>query len=119
MSYYNLKQSQFDDMPPWQKITVTTAMGSMLLNWIRDGWSKSSLLSSFAALWLLGFVLWAVWAVWVYPLLLSPLRNLPEPSGNHWMMGQWFRIVREPSGMPMREWFVFLFEGGGLLHLTN
>ncbi|KAH7175310.1 cytochrome P450 [Dactylonectria macrodidyma] len=91
-------------MPPWQKITVAAAVGCVLLNWKRDGWSKSSLLGSFVALWLLGFTLWGVWVVWVYPLLLSPLRHLPEPSGNHWMMGQWFRIIREPSGMPMREW---------------
>ncbi|KAI5459613.1 cytochrome P450 [Mariannaea sp. PMI_226] len=91
-------------MAPWQKITVASAVGCVLLSWKRDGGSKSSLLSSFVALWLLGFTLWGVWAVWVYPLLLSPLRHLPEPSGNHWMMGQWFRIMREPPGNPMREW---------------
>lgn len=47
---------------------------------------------------------YALWAVILYPKLFSPLKGLPEPSGNSWLMGQWSRIVKERSGGPMSEW---------------
>lgn len=91
---------------PWENITVGAVLGSVILNWAQSQWSKSALLGYFLGLWLVGFVLWGIWAVWVYPLFVSPLRHLPEPSDNHWLWGQFKKIIAEPSGRPMREWFV-------------
>lgn len=91
---------------PWENITVGAVLGSVILNWVQSQWSKSALLGYFLGLWLVGFVLWGIWAVWVYPLFVSPLRHLPEPSNNHWLWGQFKKIIAEPSGRPMREWFV-------------
>lgn len=49
---------------------------------------------------------WAsiAWSVVIYPTFFSPLRDLPTPHDNHWLTGQTRKILREPSGRPMREW---------------
>ncbi|KAH7005509.1 hypothetical protein EDB82DRAFT_442080, partial [Fusarium venenatum] len=89
---------------PWEIITATSAISTLTLAWAHDDWSKSQLLGRFPVLWIAGFAVWVVWAVWIYPLLVSPLRHLPGPSGNHWLMGQSKKIMAEPSGVPMRQW---------------
>ncbi|KAF7555624.1 hypothetical protein G7046_g6516 [Stylonectria norvegica] len=89
---------------PWENITAGAVMSTLTLNWAQGEWTKSFLLVRFVGLWLVGFVLWVFWAIWVYPLLVSPLRHLPQPKDNHWLYGQGRRIVAEPSGIPMREW---------------
>ncbi|CAM1506733.1 Fc.00g063740.m01.CDS01 [Cosmosporella sp. VM-42] len=89
---------------PWENITAGAAVGSLVLNWAKQEGFKWSLLGFFVVLWLVGIVLWAIWAIWIYPLFVSPLRHLPQPSGNHWLFGQFKRIMAEPSGIPMREW---------------
>ena len=91
---------------PWKNTTAFAAAGSLVLNWAKETGSRWSLLRFFVVLWLVGIMSWAIWAVWVYPLLVSPLRHLPQPRGSHWLYGQFKRIVAEPSGIPMREWFV-------------
>ncbi|KAK7427673.1 hypothetical protein QQZ08_005779 [Neonectria magnoliae] len=89
---------------PWENITGGAFATTVLLAWVRNEWSRWPLLATFFMSWTAGLVLWAIWAVWVYPLLVSPLRHLPGPSGDHWLLGQAKRIFAEPSGMPMREW---------------
>lgn len=91
---------------PWENITGGAATVTLALAWVQDDWSRLLLLKHFTKLWAVGFVLWVVWAIWIYPLFVSPLRHLPEPSNNHWFLGQAKRIFAEPSGLPMREWFV-------------
>lgn len=56
------------------------------------------------ALFALQLAVWETYALFLYHRYFSPLRHLPQPDGNHWLMGQWFRIVKEPSGHPAREW---------------
>ncbi|WPH02622.1 cytochrome P450 78A3 [Acrodontium crateriforme] len=46
----------------------------------------------------------ASWKKIIHPRYFSPLRNVPQPPNGHWLLGQTRRIVKEPSGMPMREW---------------
>lgn len=91
---------------PWENITGGAATVTLALTWVQNDWSRLLLLKHFTGLWTVGFVFWVVWAIWIYPLLVSPLRHLPEPSNNHWLLGQAKRIFAEPSGVPMREWFV-------------
>lgn len=104
---------------PWPIITTGAALGSLALNWTREQRFRSVLLGSFVALWLVGLVLWGIWTIWIYPLFVSPLRKLPEPSGNHWIWGQFRRIIAEPSGKPMRAWFVLAQERLGISLLTG
>jgi hypothetical protein len=66
--------------------------------------SAVGFLSSFLAAWIVQFFCYAVWRVILYPRFFSPFRHLPQPSGNSFFMGQWRKIVDEPSGSPMLEW---------------
>ncbi|KAF1976840.1 cytochrome P450 [Bimuria novae-zelandiae CBS 107.79] len=44
------------------------------------------------------------WGTFVYPLFLSPLRHLPQAPGANFLIGNWARILKDPSGEPQREW---------------
>jgi len=61
-------------------------------------------LTTFAVIWGAEVLAWATWVVILYPKFFSPLRGLPEPSGNSWFMGQWKSIVALPTGGPMMNW---------------
>jgi hypothetical protein len=58
----------------------------------------------FALTWTAQTAAWALWAALLYPKFFSPLRHLPGPSGNHWLLGQWARIRSEPTGTLLRDW---------------
>ena len=67
------------------------------------------------------WLIYGIYAVVIYPRYLSPLRHLPEPSGNAFFSGQWSTLVKEPSGIPMRRW-VNEIPNNGLIrykHLFN
>ncbi|KAF2795433.1 cytochrome P450 [Melanomma pulvis-pyrius CBS 109.77] len=44
------------------------------------------------------------WAIVVYPLLLSPLRHLPQPPDSSILLGHFKRIYKDPTGEPQRDW---------------
>ena len=67
-------------------------------------WPSASFLLAFAAFWALELALWAIYTVFLYPLYFSPLRHLPAPAGNSWLVGQYAKIARLPTGVPMMEW---------------
>lgn len=50
------------------------------------------------------FFLVQTWRIIVYPRFFSPLRNLPTPPNGHWLWDQTRRILKDPSGIPAREW---------------
>ena len=78
------------------------------------------------------------WSVILWPKLLSPLRHLPQPNvslglsifielsadrhlfakGGNFFMGQFFRILRDPSGIPMQQW-INEIPNDGLIRYTN
>jgi hypothetical protein len=66
--------------------------------------STFGLLGSFLTAWAIQIFCYVVWIVVLYPKFFSPLRHLPQPSGNSFFMGQFGRILAEPSGAPMLEW---------------
>lgn len=48
---------------------------------------------------------YSIYAVLIWPKYVSRLRHLPMVTeGNHPLMGQWFTITQQPSGIPMRTW---------------
>ena len=55
-------------------------------------------------LFLVQFTAYQTWKVVIYPRLFSPLRHLPTPPDNKFFTGQTFRLLREPSAMPARDW---------------
>ncbi|KXX81914.1 Cytochrome P450 734A6 [Madurella mycetomatis] len=75
-------------------------------------------LSAFAAIWTAHFLVFVVWNVILYPKVFSPLRGLPEPSGNSWFMGQFAKIYANSSGVPHMGWYE-VFPTGTLQHLAS
>ncbi|KAJ4317917.1 hypothetical protein N0V94_004680 [Neodidymelliopsis sp. IMI 364377] len=65
---------------------------------------KGSYVWSIATLFLLQYFAQVLWKVLIYPFFLSPLRHLPQPPGGHFILGQFPRIFKEPSGEPHRDW---------------
>ncbi|TWU72928.1 hypothetical protein ED733_000856 [Metarhizium rileyi] len=57
-----------------------------------------------SALFFAYFFLVQLWRIIVYPRFFSPLRRLPHPPNGHWLWDQTGRILKEPTGFPMREW---------------
>jgi hypothetical protein len=86
---------------PWR---ATTAISLVYAYFVTSPRSAVGFAGSLLAAWVVQFVGYVVWAVILYPEFFSPLRGLPEPSGNTWFMGQWHRIVHDNPGAPMLEW---------------
>ena len=90
---------------PYRLITAIALGGGYLVSSGRiPQMPQPRLVVAFTVLWVLQSWLWAVWAVILYPKVFSPLRNLPGPGGNGWLMGQHAAISRLPTGVPMLRW---------------
>ncbi|RYP45269.1 hypothetical protein DL769_011473 [Monosporascus sp. CRB-8-3] len=89
---------------PWRAISLISLASAYVSVSPEREWSAWQLLGTFATTWTFQVVCWAVWAVILWPKYFSPLRDLPEPSGNSFLLGQFHRIRKEPSGIPHREW---------------
>ncbi|KAI5199249.1 cytochrome P450 monooxygenase [Aureobasidium subglaciale] len=55
------------------------------------------------------------WSSLIYPFFFSPLRHLPHPKQTSLLLGQFSRIVKEPTGYPHREWMEEI-ENDGLIY---
>lgn len=92
-------------MVPWRGVAISSAVVAVLLALRRTEFSRCHLLGAFATAWMFQMVCWGIFTVFLFPQYFSPLRKLPGPKGDdHWMMGQYPRIVRQPTGVPMIEW---------------
>jgi hypothetical protein len=94
---------------PFKALTGLAALSSYVLVGYLPvvlPFSHPSYLGTFAQVWIVSFVVYAFWKVILWPKFVSPLRHLPSPTGGSWWLGQFPRILAEPSGAPMREWQV-------------
>lgn len=91
---------------PWKGIGLSAVATAAFLSWQLPSWTRGGFAGTLVILWLLQTVAYGVYRVLIWPKYLSPLIGLPEPSDNHWLLGQWPRISAEPSGLPMQDWFV-------------
>ncbi|OLN94302.1 Cytochrome P450 4B1 [Colletotrichum chlorophyti] len=89
---------------PWRAVSASSAAAAVLLALRQPAFSRWHLLSTFLNAWVLQMLCWALFMVFLYPQYFSRLRTLPGPENNHWLMGQYPRIMREPTGVPMIEW---------------
>ncbi|KAI8222278.1 Cytochrome P450 monooxygenase FUM15 [Colletotrichum sp. SAR 10_99] len=89
---------------PWRGVSVSSAVIAVLLALRQPVFSRCHLLVTFASAWMLQMMAWGVFVVFLYPQYFSALRTLPGPKDDHWLMGQYPRIVRQPTGVPMIEW---------------
>jgi len=90
-------------MPPSLQLLGVAAGTSFLLDRLAPAVSLG-LLTTTALLFVLEFIVYEAWLVIVYPRFFSPLRHLPTPPDGRFFTGQTRRILKEPSGMPMRDW---------------
>lgn len=59
-----------------------------------------------------------LWFCLVYPFFFSPLRHLPHPKQTSLLFGQFWRIIKEPTGLPQREWMDEI-ENDGLIYYRS
>ncbi|KAK2606476.1 hypothetical protein QQS21_003169 [Conoideocrella luteorostrata] len=64
------------------------------------------------------FFLVQTWRIFIYPRFFSPLRHIPTPPGGHWLWDQTRQILKEPSGIPMRNW-VHSVPNNGLIRYST
>ncbi|CAK1355140.1 Cytochrome P450 3A29 [Cercospora beticola] len=60
--------------------------------------------STVVLLFLAQFVLYQAYSILIWPHYISQIRHLPLVPESHWFWGQTKRILKDPSGTPMREW---------------
>jgi cytochrome P450 len=59
-----------------------------------------------------------IWSCLIYPFYFSPLRHLPQPKQTSLFFGQFWRIIKEPTGLPQREWMEEI-ENDGLIYYRS
>lgn len=97
----------------------TSATSSFVLNHFAPEYTiNHSITQTATVLFFAQWTIYFVYAVILYPRYFSPLRDLPMAAeGNHFIMGQWFTITREPSGIPMRRWIHQIPNNGMIRYL--
>lgn len=76
---------------------------SLLLARYAPQYSLGTFITAFL-LFFLQFSAYIFYSIVIYPRFFSPLRHLPEAPDGTFFLGQTKRIIREASGVPMREW---------------
>lgn len=104
-------------MAPIKELFASSALISVVLTRYVPQYSIGYLLTGLA-LFFLQFLGFLTWRIVIYPKLVSPLRHLPQPAGASFFMGQSARIMKEASGMPMRDW-VETVPNDGLIRYTH
>ncbi|KAJ0160131.1 Cytochrome P450 94A1 [Colletotrichum tanaceti] len=89
---------------PWRGALITSAAVTVFLALRQPVLSRWNLVGTFAGAYVLQMVAWGIFVVFLFPQYLSSLRSIPGPKDDHWLMGQYPRIIREPTGVPMMEW---------------
>ncbi|KAI9818872.1 MAG: hypothetical protein M1827_007693 [Pycnora praestabilis] len=93
------------ELPPWNRFAVVSIAGSILsVQFIPQYTLTPSFFWTALQLYAFQVFIWAAWIVVFYPRFFSPLRHLPQPTGNNFFMGQFRRILLEPSGVPHMQW---------------
>ena len=65
---------------------------------------RLGLFATFVLLFFTQFAVYQAYSILIWPQYISKLRHLPQAPNSHWFWGQTKRIMKEPSGIPMREW---------------
>jgi hypothetical protein len=93
---------------PLNRITLFSAGAATSLTVLEiladKPWSASYFLKIFAGSFVASVFGWAAYTVFLYPKFFSPLRHLPGPKDDHWLLGQYPRIAAEPTGIPQIDW---------------
>ncbi|KPI45859.1 Cytochrome 4d1 [Cyphellophora attinorum] len=93
---------EYNPFSTWTFWATSSVAGAFVLTRyeIVPPWFKTTASLLFLAQWFT----YLTYTIVIYPRFVSPLRHLPEPDGNAFFSGQWSKIVKEPSGIPLRRW---------------
>ncbi|PNS14191.1 Cytochrome P450 94C1 [Sphaceloma murrayae] len=92
-------------MPPVQKaLAVSTITAYFVTNFAPELAIRQSFIWTAAAIFFGACIGWTVWAVMIYPKYFSVLLDLPSPPNAALFMGHSARIMKEPTGVPLRDW---------------
>lgn len=92
-----------------RRVVVLSAVLSFVLVQYLPGfllYSKPTYIGTFSQLLLLQLPIWTIWKVIIWPKFVSPLRNIPGPTGGSFWNGQFSVILKKPTGGPMIDWYV-------------
>ncbi|KAI9796358.1 MAG: hypothetical protein M1833_006363 [Piccolia ochrophora] len=89
----------------FQLISASSLLASILLLRYASTWALTpSYVWTAVQLYFAQYFAVAVWRIILYPKYFSPIRHLPQPPNNSFLMGQGGRIRREPAGVPAQDW---------------
>ncbi|KHO01320.1 cytochrome P450 78A3 [Metarhizium album ARSEF 1941] len=97
---------------------LVVAGGASCMLQIKAPHSSLGFWTTASGIFLAYFFLAQIWRIIVYPRFFSPLRHLPHPRDGHWLWDQTMRILKEPTGVPMRNWLDSTPNDGLLVYST-
>ncbi|KAI9718714.1 MAG: hypothetical protein M1812_003888 [Candelaria pacifica] len=90
---------------PFKSIAISSQAASLLLVYYAPQYTLTrAYISTAVQLFFFQLLLWATWMVIIKPRYFSSIRHLPQPTGNSFFMGQFGRILADPTGSPHRDW---------------
>ncbi|KAI5200675.1 hypothetical protein AUEXF2481DRAFT_37728 [Aureobasidium subglaciale EXF-2481] len=96
-------------------LLAAAALSLMLKSFAPERLLHESVWQTTAAIFSTIFAIRFFWSSLIYPFFFSPLRHLPHPKQTSLLLGQFSRIVKEPTGYPHREWMEEI-ENDGLIY---
>jgi hypothetical protein len=93
----------FNMAMPWKAMSLGSGLAAYLVTSRQEEPNKVLFITLFTGAWTAMAFIWVIYASFLWPFLLSPLRHVPEPKGNHWLHGQWERIKKDPTGVPQAD----------------
>jgi len=89
--------------PPTLQIFAVSCAASALLSRFAPHYSLG-LVTTTLLLFFAQVALYAGYAIVFYPRFFSPIRHIPGPKDGTFFLDQTNRIIKAPSGYPMRDW---------------
>lgn len=100
----------------WAGSSLTAAVA--LVNIAPEFTVNQSVTKTATAFFFTQWLVYLIYTVLLYPRYFSPFLHLPMVTeGNHPIMGQWYAITRESSGVPMRRWMNTVPNNGMIRYL--
>ncbi|CAK4033979.1 related to isotrichodermin C-15 hydroxylase (cytochrome P-450 monooxygenase CYP65A1) [Lecanosticta acicola] len=87
----------------WWQMLAVSFIATTLLQRIAPEYSLGSI-ATVSILFASQLLLLQFYRIVLYQRFFSPLRHIPQAPGGHFFTGQTQKIIKEPSGYPMREW---------------
>ncbi|KAL8870147.1 MAG: hypothetical protein Q9174_003739 [Haloplaca sp. 1 TL-2023] len=100
-------------------LLLVSFLASSALTYVAPQWCiHQSFLATFLSLLSFAYTILFIYGVILYPNYYSSLRNLPQPTGNAFLMGQAAAIRAEATGAPHQRWINSIPNDGMIRYLN-